>query len=124
MQIALGIVNRNNKFLLVERFVPEGDLSWSFPSGKQEDFDFSLEDTVIRETREETGIECVVRNFLTSKEIPIGILNYFICDYKSGEIHFNDPAIRSCFWLTPEQIYNRVTSEVNPKVVEYFNSLK
>lgn len=120
MEIALGIVQKENQFLLVERLKKEGDLLWAFPGGKKELFDPSIEETVIREVFEETGIICKIRQHLGQRNSGIRI-NYYLCDYQLGKLIPQLGEIKQCNWYSSNEIYNLVTSEIFPPVKQYLN---
>lgn len=120
MEIGLGIVQKENLFLLIERFQQEGDLLWAFPGGKKESYDSGIESTITREVFEETGIVCKpVRNF-GQKDSGI-IINYFLCVYQYGKSTPKIDEIKQCDWYSSKKIFNLVTSEIFPPVRKYLN---
>ena len=62
--IGVGVVVwKNDDFLLIQRGKEPRFGQWSIPGGKQE-IGETLEETALREIREETGIEIRITNFL------------------------------------------------------------
>lgn len=89
IEVAAGLVFRDGKLLLTQRHVDAhlGGL-WEFPGGKRE-ADESFEQCLVRELREELGIEVSVGALLESlthdypeKSVH---LRFYRCSWKSGE---------------------------------------
>ncbi len=89
--IASGpVIIENNRVLLNKEQKPTGLTPWFFPGGKVENFDLPLEDTCMREAREEMGIEIEIIKPLktTLQKMPDGtvtILVHFLAK-RIGEI--------------------------------------
>jgi 8-oxo-dGTP diphosphatase len=63
-EVAVGaVVQRGNELLLVQRGHGPGAGDWSLPGGRVR-FGEDLREAVVRETREETGIQVAVDHFL------------------------------------------------------------
>ncbi len=120
MKVALGIVKKEDKFLLIERLKQERNLLWAFPGGKKEIYDSNLKGTVIREVFEETGIICKPVQLIGRKKNPVNI-NYFLCDYVLGELVSNVNEIKQCGLYSSKEIYSLVTSEIFPPVKQYLD---
>lgn len=118
MKIVLGIVQKQNKFLLIERAKKEGQLLWAFPGGKVEPTDKTLEDAIIREVFEETNIVCDVKKSLGIKKSDIEIY-YYLCQYNSGDIKYNPNEVKNANWYTPNKIFNLVTTPIFEPVKNY-----
>lgn len=65
-----GIVFKDDKVLLIQRGTPPKVGSWSIPGGRQE-WGETIEQTLVREVKEETGITMSVGGF-------IDVINYHI----------------------------------------------
>lgn len=99
--IAAAVITRDGRFLLVQRAVSEGDLSWQFPAGEVEPGE-SPEDAAVRETTEEAGLTVVAKARLGDRIHPATgrTMIYFACDVIEGDAHAADPeeiaAVRWC----------------------------
>jgi 8-oxo-dGTP pyrophosphatase MutT (NUDIX family) len=85
LRVAIAIVVRGNDVLLVCR---RGDaqLSWQFPAGMVKPGG-SPEAVAVRETLEETGVHCMIRERLGSRLHPVTkvMADYFKCEHLAGE---------------------------------------
>lgn len=94
-KISVGIVRKGEKFLITQR-KPEGLLGglWEFPGGK-----IKIKETpqkaCLREIKEETGIQAVVTDHLTTvRHVYTHFkikMDVFCCDYISGRVNLNGP---------------------------------
>lgn len=93
-----------------------GEPGWSEPAGKHEPGE-SLVETAVRETREETGVECAVTDVLRAERAlhvcdeadrdPLHrLVLVFAADYVAGEAHPGDEAIADVGWFSehPENL--------------------
>ena len=80
---------------------------WEFPGGKREEGEF-LEDCLVREVREELRIEIkpvrFIRRDLHPGSDPKLWLNFYLCDWVSGEPKRVD--CQDFRWVTPEELVN------------------
>jgi A/G-specific adenine glycosylase len=118
--IGVGIIWRDNQILIALR-PPEGLLGglWEFPGGKVEEGE-SLEACVVREVREELGIEVkidepfmVIKHAYTHFRIT---LHSFHCTYLGG-----DPQPLGCAdwkWVSLKELSNYAFPRANKKLVE------
>ncbi|RAP35860.1 A/G-specific adenine glycosylase [Candidatus Marinamargulisbacteria bacterium SCGC AAA071-K20] len=87
--IAVAVIQKDGKILIGKRDEKQmlGGL-WEFPGGKQESKE-SLEETCLREVKEETGLQIEILNPLTSVKHAYShfkiTLHPFLCDYVSGK---------------------------------------
>jgi 8-oxo-dGTP diphosphatase len=83
-----GIVRRGDALLLVQRAREPGAGRWSVPGGRVE-FGESLADAVVREVREETGIEVRVDRFAgwVERIDTTGGHHFVILDFFASETH-------------------------------------
>ncbi|MGB0757227.1 MAG: NUDIX hydrolase [Patescibacteria group bacterium] len=109
--VVLGaVVNSDGAILVSQRFDPAvstAHLKWDFPGGKNE-FGESLEETVVREIKEETGLGVSVKSLLplttsrtwhhTEYSMHTVVICY-LCDLISGELSNNDPKINELKWV-------------------------
>lgn len=89
IEVSAGLIFRDGKLLVTQRFANAhlGGL-WEFPGGKREPGE-TFEQCLIRELREELGIEIIVGEILESltHDYPGESvhLKFFRCDWQSGE---------------------------------------
>jgi A/G-specific adenine glycosylase len=118
--IAAGVIWRGAQILIARR-PPTGLLGglWEFPGGKREPNE-SLEECLVREVREELGIDIeadqllsTVRHAYTHFRIT---LHAFHCRYISGE-----PQAIGCTawkWVTPQQLDQYAFPAANRAIIE------
>lgn len=85
LRVAIAVVRRGGDVLLVCR--QDGDdISWQFPAGIVKPGG-SAAKVAVRETLDETGIHCMIREHLGERLHPItrALCSYFTCDYVHGE---------------------------------------
>ncbi len=114
--VVLGLIENKKGEVLVSlrndpRF-PEAHLKWDFVGGKNE-MGESLEETLRRETREESGLEIEIKEFLPKSicknwELP-GYFQHtlifcYTCKAISGELKTQDPKIKELRWMKKEDV--------------------
>ncbi|MFD5910265.1 NUDIX domain-containing protein [Streptomyces massasporeus] len=85
LRVAIAVVRRGGDVLLVCR--QDGDdIAWQFPAGIVKPGG-SASKVAVRETLDETGVHCTVREHLGERLHPYtrAMCDYFICDYVHGE---------------------------------------
>lgn len=85
LRVAIAVVRRGSDVLLVCRH--DGtDISWQFPAGIVKPGG-SAQKVAVRETLDETGVHCMIREHLGERLHPVtrAYCDYFICDYVHGE---------------------------------------
>lgn len=116
--IVLGLIkNKNNEFLLSQRYDPDildAHLRWDLPGGTNE-FGESPEETLKREILEETGLEVEVGEMLPKsvsrkwkhKDYSIHVVVFcYNCLYVKGETNLNDHKINDLKWVKLEDFKN------------------
>lgn len=110
-----GVVRRGERYLLTVRSEHEANApgTLALPGGKVEFSDAvhgTLEHTLAREIREETGVEVNGPVYLESKWFraddgdPV-VDTVFLCDYKGGDAGIGDPdEIAEVLWLTAAEV--------------------
>lgn len=114
--VALGLVfNDHDEILLIQRHdpnIPDAHLLWDIPGGTNE-FGESLEETVRREVREETGIDVVVGEMLPKsvaktwnhKDYSQHTLVFcFKCSVRKEGTKTDDPKIGDIRWEKPDDL--------------------
>jgi 8-oxo-dGTP diphosphatase len=109
--------------LIVHR--PKYD-DWSFPKGKADPGE-SIEETALREVREETGIDARIINHLPAvryiyegtEQIPRRkIVYYFLMEPSGGSIGVNGYEIDRAEWVDPYQALDRLSYDHDRKLLE------
>lgn len=119
--VSCGIVNKDNKVLMVKRAKKEENLSWVFPGGKIEDNETS-EEACVREVYEETGINVSIIKLLGERVHPnTGIkIYYYLCQYESGKIEIlNQNEILEIAYKSLEEFKRDVKTDVFEPVKKY-----
>src|SRR5690348_1962221 len=82
-KVVLAIINNNNQLLLIDRLVPQSKLTWAFPGGIMNEGE-SEEEAVVREAREEVGLDVEVVQKLSERKHPNTFvpISYFECKLK------------------------------------------
>ncbi|MBN2210638.1 MAG: A/G-specific adenine glycosylase [Sedimentisphaerales bacterium] len=118
--IAVGVVWKNGK-ILIGRRKPKGLLGglWEFPGGKRKSHE-SLKACVIREIKEETGIDVEVNQPLITVKHAYShfriTLHVFTCRWRAGRARPLDcTAVK---WVTPRQLDAYPFPRANLKVIE------
>jgi 8-oxo-dGTP diphosphatase len=95
--------------LLLLRHAYDGG-RWGLPGGRMEPGEDPL-DCVVRETREETGLEVAVEHLIGLYRLEHGFAAYaFACRIVAGEPSIQDPAeIAEVAWVAPEAVPSPVT---------------
>ncbi|MBT3231096.1 NUDIX domain-containing protein [Candidatus Uhrbacteria bacterium] len=126
--IAIGIVrNRQGQVLIIRRKNPEESphltkLFWAFPGGRPEQGE-SLEETVIREIKEETDIDVKINHLLSTRlhpEFPVHA-TYFAChpiNQAQKPVPDNKETI-DARWVIPDQLEKYFTTNLSPDVIAY-----
>jgi 8-oxo-dGTP diphosphatase len=108
--IAAAVIVHEGRFLLVQRQVSEGPLSWQFPAGEIEVGE-SPEDAAVRETFEEAGLTVVAKSRLGERVHPATgrTMIYVACDVIDGEAHAADvEEIAAVHWCRLDEIASYV----------------
>ncbi len=119
-QIVVAIVKEGPHVLLIKRKFSEGDLVWTFPSGKIEPNETEKE-AVMREVLEETNVSCIPIKRIGERKHPSNQkeLVYWLCEYKQGQIKINnDEEIDEVIWAKPDVIFKKITSDIFEPVRE------
>ena len=116
--IVLGIIeNKKGEILISQRFeeeLPEVHLKWDLPGGKNE-FGESLEQTLIREILEETGLSVSIIKLLPKTISKVWeyidrhqhtIVLCYQCKLISGKLHLNDKKINDLKWVKKDEMEN------------------
>jgi 8-oxo-dGTP diphosphatase len=94
LRVAIAVVVRDSDVLLVcRRDDDAAGITWQFPAGVIKPGG-RPETTTVRETLDETGVHCAVRQHLGNRLHPMtGVwCEYYLCEYLAGEATNSDAA--------------------------------
>ncbi len=121
LTVAIAVVTDGQRVLLVCRRHEAGNVSWQFPAGVVKP-ETNASATAIRETFEETGVHCSVRQRLGTRLHPIThvFCEYFLCDYLSGAVQNRDVVENmSAMWVDRSAVTGYIqASRTFPPVLE------
>ncbi|MFD7856838.1 NUDIX hydrolase [Streptomyces microflavus] len=92
LRVAIAVVVRNDDVLLVCRRADDASgITWQFPAGVIKP-GVRPETATIRETLDETGVHCAIRQSLGERLHPATSVHcvYFLCEYLAGEATNSD----------------------------------
>ena len=91
LKVAIAVVTKGPRVLLVCRRDDANGVSWQFPAGIVKPGSDAAA-VAVQETLAETGVVCSVSRFLGSRLHPITrvFCEYFLCDYLAGTVENKD----------------------------------
>ena len=121
LQIAVGIIRNENNEIFITRRAADAHMAnkLEFPGGKIEPQE-SVEDCIMREIKEEIGIEIEVGNHLITVDhaythFKVSLIVHH-CRYLSGE-----PQTLACDeirWVAPETLHEFPFPKANKRIIE------
>jgi len=120
MIVVAWIIKKENLFLLIKRRKVEGNLCWAFPAGIVEDFDSDSSSAVIREVKEETGVDIKIIRYIGSRVHPDTnkTISYWFWEYVSGKTFCGDKSeIKELGWYPVSKILKLITSDIYEPVL-------
>lgn len=125
-KVALALIEKEGKFLLINRQKPHLKLSWAFPGGMIEDGE-SEEKAVIREVKEEVNMDVQVVKKLLSRKHPNTFVElvYFHCVPTSDSEPkvMEDYEIKEVKWVPAQEVLSYFTSDIDPIIMQGINIL-
>lgn len=122
--VVIGIVRRNNTFLLTKRDEPTSRAhgKWQFPGGGLE-YKEKVEDCLVRELKEETGVSVRSYRLLPTLFQSIrsgwhGILPTYVCVIDDDAVITLNHEASEYAWLTLEEIKKRDCLELTLQMAE------
>ncbi|WP_328336787.1 NUDIX domain-containing protein [Streptomyces violaceus] len=120
LRVAIAVVRKGGDVLLVCR--QDGDdIAWQFPAGIVKPGG-SAPKVAVRETLDETGVHCTVREHLGERLHPNtrAMCDYFICDYVHGEAVNGDSSENVAVVWAPIRELSRFipTDRIYPPILE------
>ena len=119
INVAAAIITKDNKYFIAKRNKNKhlGGF-YEFPGGKQ-DINETLQETVIREIKEELDVRICVGNKLGEeyyKDEKINVhLHYFFCTITSGDIVLKEH--EDSAWITKEEFQNYKFAEGDKDII-------
>lgn len=119
-----AIIGYNEKYLLIRRSDNDetGAGTWEFPGGKL-DFGESVEQCILREIREETGLAAeilglaYVTDFYTSPTRKVVLINY-LCRADSDKVALSDEHT-AYKWVNKDEILGTIDGGIADSLREY-----
>ncbi|MGW5173169.1 NUDIX domain-containing protein [Streptomyces sp. NPDC004082] len=120
LRVAIAVVRRSGDVLLVCR--QDGDdMTWQFPAGIVKPGG-SAPKVAVRETLDETGVHCMVREHLGERLHPQtrAFCDYYLCDYVHGEAVNGDASENAAVaWAPIEQLSRYIPiARIYPPILE------
>ena len=126
MRVAIGILEKNGKVVLVRRRHKEKTLEWQFPAGIIKPGENS-QDIVIEEFEFATGLLTVINQYLGKRKHPDTnvICEYYALTYKSGDlINQNEKEYSECIWVSVDEYQDYITSNLYPGIKFYLDECR
>lgn len=111
--VAVAIIVRDGRTLVVRRRFSEGELRWTFVSGELEPGE-SAEQAAVRETAEEVGLQVRAESVLGDRVHPITkrAMTYVLCAEASGKLEHRDhEELSEVAWVDYEDLLARIPRE-------------
>lgn len=118
-----GIVKREDTYLVVKKRYGGLKNKWSFPGGFVE-MGETIDQAVLREIREETGIDCRIKDIIgirsgVIKERVSDNLILFELEYEKGTISVDTSELLEAKWLTKQEL---LEDPFTAKMIHFFLS--
>ena len=123
INVVAGILWRNGKVLVAERKTRNSREIplWEFPGGKQEPGE-SLSDSLIRELREELGVEIKSSEFLTTVEHRYPHIAIRLHCFQVSLNHCNNSPAglegQAVKWVDPANLFDLTMTQADVKVID------
>lgn len=119
------IINENNELLLQKRAVPAEKDHWCIPGGRVEMFE-TLEETVIREVKEETDLDVKIIsimgicNHIIKEENAHWVAASYLCKIEKGEAKIMEPDKASDMkWFPLNKLPEKITITTKKALEDY-----
>ena len=115
--VAGTILKRDGKYLLVQERKPNIYGLWNIPTGKIEEGEI-VEQTAIREAKEETGYEIVLKEKIGvyHERLDLACKHIFTGDIIGGEFKYQEEELLGADWFTYDEIMNMKDRLRDPSV--------
>ncbi|MBS4179545.1 NUDIX domain-containing protein [Lederbergia citrea] len=115
-----AIVIKDNKVLLVRRAQEPGKGKWTNPGGYIEQNEF-IEDTIVRELMEETGIKARVTGITAIRDQPSNIHNIYLVfamEYLDGEARPDEIEVDAAGFFSMEEMRTLDVADLTKWIVD------
>ncbi|KAB2880918.1 NUDIX hydrolase [bacterium] len=126
LKVSVGIVQRNNCFLITQRKQTQGSLEWSFPTGIIKPHE-TPRSAIERECYDETNIKIKAKYEMGRRLHPDTnvFAHYYFCDYTDGKIRIRQPhELKKAKWVTAQEAKRLITSNLYQPVKQLLNHAK
>jgi len=124
-KVVLALVVKDGKFLLIRRKLPMFKLEWAFPGGVTEAQE-TEEEAVVREAKEEVGVDIKVIRKLLERKHPNTLVQvaYFYCVLKGNQkpLIGEGYEISEIAWVPASEVLDKFTSDVAPEIQKFIHS--
>lgn len=105
VNVGSAVIYREGKFLLIQEKRKRIYGKWNFPGGRQ-DPDETIEETAVREAKEESGYEVKIIKLLVKIDHDKGsrTLNAFLAEIVGGDLKIQEEEIMDAGWFTYDEI--------------------
>lgn len=122
-KVVLTLIEKDGRFVLINRVKHHLGLSWAFPGGVTEDKETD-EQTAVREAREEVGMDVEVVKKLLERKHPNTFVEtvYFHChpkDTSAEPVNGEDYEISEVKWVPAGEVLSYFTSDVHPTIKNF-----
>jgi 8-oxo-dGTP pyrophosphatase MutT (NUDIX family) len=121
----IGVVQKGDQVLMVQRRIRYRRLSWQFPAGVVKPGE-DMQDKVLSEVVAETGVRCKVKRYLGARihEDTKVLCHYFHCTYLDGEAENLDEKENSqVAWIRAKDVTEYVTSSLYHEVAALLENI-
>lgn len=128
--VVIGVIKKNNHYLLTKRQSPKKEWNkWQFPGGELK-FNESLEKALTRELKEELGVEVKIVKFIPKvfeirreKDNFHGLFFVFLCNLlnNSQKIVLNSEA-SEFGWFAKEEILNLDSLQGTKEIINFIEN--
>ena len=121
--VSCGIVNKDNKILMVKRAKKEGDLLWVFPGGKIESGE-NINESIKRELKEEFSLEITPVKTITTTQTkyPTRTIEivFIHCTCNKKELEMNTYDHSEYKWIKKEELIKYEFAKADEAFIDFY----